>query len=135
MTKDTCKWRALGPVAVMFAASGGLTPTPFMAPAQANVAEYVEACNNDYADACYNLGVLYYDGEGVYQDKDKARKLFVKACNGNTAEACFNLAAIYYNGDDVPQDLSKARFYVDKAVAIEPSWNKARNLQKTIVGY
>ena len=33
-------------------------------------------CNGGNASVCYNLGVMYVKGEGVKQDKSKAKKLF-----------------------------------------------------------
>lgn len=33
-------------------------------------------CNGGNASAYYNLGVMYVKGEGVKQDKSKAKKLF-----------------------------------------------------------
>ena len=61
------------------------------------------------AQAQFNLGVMYYDGQGVKQDYKKAREFFQKSANQGFAEAQFNLGIMYDNGQGVKQDYKKAR--------------------------
>ena len=49
-----------------------------------------KVCNDGKMKACYNLGLLYANGEAIKQDKPKAIGLFKKACEGGIKEACEN---------------------------------------------
>lgn len=42
----------------------------------------------DGAGACNNLGVLYYNGDGVKQDYKKAMEFFGKACDLGEQKGC-----------------------------------------------
>ena len=52
---------------------------------------YQKACDGGDAGGCYNLGVLYADGQGVNQDYQKAAQLYQKTCDSGNAEGCYNL--------------------------------------------
>ncbi len=67
------------------------------------------------ADAQHNLGISYYDGQGVPQNYAEAAKWFRKAADQGTAEAQFNLAYMYSNGKGVPQDYAEAAKWYRKA--------------------
>ncbi|MFA5455575.1 MAG: hypothetical protein WC272_09665 [Sulfurimonas sp.] len=41
-------------------------------------------------NGCYNLVVLYANGDGVRQDKLKAKELFGKSCDGGNNDGCKN---------------------------------------------
>ena len=41
---------------------------------------YQKACDSGEALGCYNLGVLYANGQGVKQDFTTAKQYFGKAC-------------------------------------------------------
>ena len=81
--------------------------------------KYFEIGCNKVSDAqslsCYNLGVMYYNGEGVRQDYHKAAELYKKACDMKDAMACNNLGAIYGKGLGVKQNRSIAKQYYGKA--------------------
>ena len=51
---------------------------------------YEKACSGDFALGCNNLGSLYFNGQGVKQDKVKAKKLFKKACSRFNVLGCQN---------------------------------------------
>jgi TPR repeat protein len=59
-------------------------------------------------DAQFNLGVSYYQGDGVLRDVHKAEKWFRKAAEQGDAGAQHNLGAMYYEGDGVPQNATEA---------------------------
>eukprot|EP00952_Eustigmatos_sp_NYUAD-ZCMA_P004939 21643-Eustigmatos_ZCMA.PRE.1 len=46
----------------------------------------------------FNLGVSYYDGDGVPQDWEKAVKFYQMAADKGSIEAVFNLGVIYEVG-------------------------------------
>jgi TPR repeat protein len=61
---------------------------------------YQKSCDGDYLEACYNLGVILYEGIGVIKDTSKSTSLFTKSCNGNIAEACVRLGALHEAASD-----------------------------------
>jgi len=59
-------------------------------------------------EATYNLGRMYYKGEGVSQDYKKALKWLFKAAEQGNAGAQNNLGWMYYKGEGVSQDYKEA---------------------------
>jgi len=56
------------------------------------------------AEAQYNLGLMYDDGQGVPQDDTEAVKWYRKAAGQGHAKAQNNLGVMYGKGKGVPQD-------------------------------
>lgn len=54
-----------------------------------------KACNLGNANGCYNLGVVYHQGEITPKNLKKARALYELACNGGESFGCHNLANIF----------------------------------------
>ncbi len=69
------------------------------------------------ARAQYNLGVMYYNGQGVPQDYAEAAKWFRKAADQGEAKAQFNLGVMYDSGYGVPQDYVQAHMWYNLAGA------------------
>ena len=67
------------------------------------------------AEAQCNLGIMYYNGEGVPQDYKDAVKWCRKAAEQGLAEAQSNLGTMYANGEGVPQDYKEAVKWFRKA--------------------
>ena len=65
--------------------------------------------------ACFNVGLMYQNGQGVKQDFVNAKKYFEKACNANEAKSCVGLGVMYGIGEGVKQNLSTAKQYFGKA--------------------
>lgn len=55
---------------------------------------FTQACNGDYAFACYRLGVAYWNGAGVAKDTNRAELLFRKSCEKGEKQACESLTKI-----------------------------------------
>jgi TPR repeat protein len=68
-----------------------------------------EKAEQGEADAQFNLGLLYANGEGVPQDYAEARTWYLKAAEQGDAKAQFNLGLLYSHGWGVPQDKAEAR--------------------------
>ncbi len=68
-----------------------------------------------HARAQYNLGFMYYNGQGVPQDYAEAVKWYRKAVEQGNAGAQYNLGLMYSNGLGVPQDDAKAVQWYRKA--------------------
>ena len=60
------------------------------------------------ATAQYNLGLMYFNGQGVPQDYAEAMKWYRKSADQGHAGAQYNLGLMYFNGQGVPQDYAEA---------------------------
>jgi uncharacterized protein len=91
-----------------------------------------EACEAGNPSGCYELSIMYRDGEGMQADPDKAKALLVKACDGDEGRACFNLALLEdpvgsdEDGEDggtskkpSPQASKRAFAYFEKGCSLE----------------
>ena len=67
--------------------------------------------------AQFNLGLMYYHGQGVAQDFKAALVWNRKAADQGHADAQFNLGAMYANGQGVLQSIPTALIWVHKAAA------------------
>ena len=73
-----------------------------------------KAAEQGHANAQYNLGVMYEDGEGA--DDKEAVKWYRKAADQGHAFAQFNLGVMYHNGQGVPEDYVTAYAWINIAV-------------------
>ena len=76
---------------------------------------YTKACDGGHMSGCYNLALLYKNGQGVRQDYKKANELWSKACDGGDMGGCYNLGFLYNYGQGVRQNKSKAKELFGKA--------------------
>ena len=76
---------------------------------------FYRAAEQGYADAQFNLGLMYANGEGVEADTSKAVELFMKAAEQGNIDAQNNLAAMYFTGEGVARDVDKAIEWFEKA--------------------
>ena len=56
------------------------------------------------ADAQYNLGVMYANGQGVEEDNEEAARLIGLAAEQGHVNAQFYLGVMYANGQGVEED-------------------------------
>ncbi len=68
-----------------------------------------------HARAQYNLGIMYYSGQGVPQVSAEALQWWRKAAELGHARAQYNLGIMYYSGQGVPQDSAEALQWWRKA--------------------
>jgi hypothetical protein len=68
-----------------------------------------------YAEAHYAIAMLYWQGQGVAQDYQRAYDWLVKAAGMSHAGAQAKLGYLYADGNVVPQDLNRAFEYYEKA--------------------
>ena len=74
--------------------------------------EIRRAAEQGDADAQFNLGHMYHNGNGVPQDHTEAIRWYRQAAEQGKAMAQNNLGRMYYNGEGVSQDDSEAvRWY------------------------
>ncbi len=69
------------------------------------------AAKEGYAGSQYNLGVMYYLGEGVQKDYKKALEWFKVAANQGHDEAKFRIGQMYANGEVVERSPLKAFYW------------------------
>ena len=70
--------------------------------------EWTVLAEQGNADAQFNLGVMYANGNGVVQDYKEAVKWYRKAAEQGNALAQSNLGFMYKKGDGVVQDYKEA---------------------------
>lgn len=81
---------------------------------------YVKAAGKGGADALYELGMCYLEGEGTAPCTEKAQELFLKAAESGHADARLRLAMQYYegftgkDGFEIAQDYEKAVRWLKK---------------------
>ena len=76
---------------------------------------YSKAAEQGFAEAQYNLGVCYENGQGVAQNYAEAVQWYRKAAEQGDANAQYNLGVCYENGQGVAQDYAEAVQWYRKA--------------------
>lgn len=76
---------------------------------------YNQAAQAGIDTAMYNLGTLYFNGEGFPQDYAQAHKWFQLAAKRNNKYAEFQLGMTYYTGQGVERDPAKEMSWYEKA--------------------
>ena len=74
----------------------------------------------------YELGEMYYKGNGVPQSYEEAIKYFKKAADNNHVVAQFILGEIYYDGEAVNQSYAEAAKWYQKAA--DNNYAQAQNI-------
>lgn len=82
--------------------------------------DYVRAMKEFKADggnvACYNIGLMYYRGEGVKPNRGEGIKWFRKAADMGNVQAQFLMGTLYDKGEDLARDQGEAfRWYLRAA--------------------
>lgn len=68
-------------------------------------------------DAQYNLGIMYYHGEGVDRDHEQALKWFHLAAEQNDPEAQYNLGFMYGRGEGAKKNHRMSMEWFQKAAS------------------
>ena len=95
------------------------------APAR-SLADLRKLADQGNADAQWQMGVRYHNGEGVPQDDAQAMQWFLRAAEQGNVAAQATLGAYYWAGRGVPQDLSQAYFWSAIAFAEGDENSKSR---------
>ena len=69
------------------------------------------AAEQGHADAQYNLGVCYLNGQGVKQNYNEAFRWYKAAAEQGDACGFFNIGVCYQNGEVVKQDYKEAYYW------------------------
>lgn len=76
---------------------------------------YKRAADLGIATAAYNLGTLYYNGQGFPQDYAAAHHWFEQAAKRNDPYAEFQLGSMYDSGKGVDKDAKQEFYWYNKA--------------------
>ena len=74
---------------------------------------YTLAAEQGYSGAKYNLGLMYYKGDGVSQDYKETIKWYTQAAEQGYAAAQSNLGLMYAVGQGVLQDTIMAHMWAN----------------------
>ncbi|HDP24013.1 MAG TPA: sel1 repeat family protein [Deltaproteobacteria bacterium] len=80
-----------------------------------NIDEYLHKASTGDVDAQYNLGILYYHGEGIPKNYEEALKWFLLAAEQDDADAQYNLGFMFGRGEGVPKDRDKSMTWFKRA--------------------
>ena len=70
-----------------------------------------------HAEAQYQLGGMYFEGNGVPEDKQKGEQLWKQAAAQGHAHAQYELGCMYFYGKGVPEDKQKGAELLGQAAA------------------
>lgn len=76
---------------------------------------FQKAANQSYADAQYQLGLMYNQGVGVEKNVNQAKSFFELATKQNHAESAYQLGLLYENSQDETPNYEEARHWYEKA--------------------
>ena len=76
---------------------------------------YKDLAERGNSSAQYNLGLLYYDGQGVAQDYRQAAKWWQKAAEQGYSMSQYGLGILYYSGKGVKKNIKTAKKWWEKA--------------------
>jgi len=79
--------------------------------------KYLAKAEQGNVDAQYNLGIMYYHGEGVPKNLDEALHWFHLAAEQNDADAQYNLGFMYGKGEGTKKDQRQSLEWFQKAAA------------------
>ncbi len=88
------------------------TPSP-----EKRLMELQKQADSGDAEAQYNLGLMYSEGDGVPKNAAKAVEWYQKAAAQGNEKAQYNLGWMYYFGEGVPKNAAKAVEWWQKAAA------------------
>lgn len=59
---------------------------------------FYKACNLGEKHGCFNLGLQYFNGDGIRQDKSEAKEAFGRACDFGHKDGCENYKILNEQG-------------------------------------
>ena len=80
-----------------------------------NINSYRKAANQGDAEAQFNLGLTYKEGQEVQQDNKMAAKWYQKAAEQDHITAQFNLGLLYQDGKGIRQNKTNAKEWYGRA--------------------
>lgn len=90
------------------------------------VEEYTLKAKQGEVDAQYNLGIMYYHGEGIRKNHEEALLWFLKAAQQDDPDAQYNLGFMYGKGEGVEKSHEQSMQWFMKAA--EQGHSEAREI-------
>ncbi len=84
-------------------------------PSPEQIDDYIRRAGEGDMDAQYNLGIIYYHGEGVPRNFEGALIWFHRAAEQNDADAQYNLGLMYGKGEGVDKSHKHSLEWFQKA--------------------
>ena len=84
--------------------------------------EFKKNCATGNSTSCYNMGLMYANGDGVDKDDLKALAFYKKACETNYYKSCSSVALLYEESQSIGIDMKKAFKYYTKACGGEDAF-------------
>ena len=78
---------------------------------------FKKASDKGYGPASRALGIMYYNGKGVKEDKSQSFQYYQKAANAGDAVGMYNLASQYLYGEGTAKDEKTAMQWFTKSAA------------------
>ena len=74
--------------------------------------QWFSRCSANDAEACFHVGQVFHNGEGLPKDDQMAIDFYKKACLGRNADGCFHAGkTIELNGSNNLEEYSPPRYY------------------------
>lgn len=96
---------------------------------------YQKAASQGDSESIGKLGHMYYRGEGVWKNTQKAVEMFKQAAEMGDYDSKFELAKAYFSGDGVAKDYREAYNWLRNAIAAEPGLPETAKLHADDVRY
>lgn len=81
---------------------------------------FEKACQEQDAQGCYQLALLYDEGRGVEQDYQKSSLLYEKACEYGNSSSCTIVGVMSFDGSyGFRKDSKKAEMFLRKACEMD----------------
>lgn len=80
-----------------------------------NLSHWQKLAEKGSANAQFNLGAIYDNGDGVPEDDAVAAKWYLQAANQGHVNAQFSLGVMYANGEGVDKSAAEAASWYQKA--------------------
>ena len=88
--------------------------------------EFEKLAEEGHAGAKFNLGVMYYNGEGTPPNYAEAMKWYRRAAEQDHIDAQYNLGFMYANGEGVPPDYAEAAKWYRRNVVAQSATPRVR---------
>jgi hypothetical protein len=115
------RWLLLGLLMTFFAHANTLEEAKFKLSQKdfaAAHAIYLTLANQNDAKACYNLGLMYQNGDGVTQNMDEAVKWYTKSASLGYEEAQYILASMVFKREIQSISYERSAQYYQQAAVL-----------------
>ena len=74
-----------------------------------------QSADKGHTNAMLDIGMMYYDGNGVTKNHIEAMNWFKKSADKGNIDAMLNVGLMYYGGESVTKDYTQALFWLKKS--------------------